>query len=149
MLGHNIIIRPVFHLFGESSCQRFKVMLLAVLPHEFHMSSTWLCLEGVATMLSTMWLAALQHEFHMATMLLAILQHEFHMDPSAGRGTKNLFLANHMIFPCLSPIHGKFMDSSCGWPFYNMEVHVVKRPTTWVWPCMALVICSSRKYRIS
>ena len=22
-------------------------------------------------------------------------------------------------------------DTACGWPFYNMEVHVVKRPTTW------------------
>ena len=118
-------------------------MLLAILQHEFPMVLSWGHGHHVVGHFTT-WLPHGHVMGGVAIMLLAILQHEFHMDPSAGRGTKNLFLANHMIFPCLSPLHGKFMDSSCGWPFYNMNLHVVKRPTTCcVWPKM----CSEkRKY---
>ena len=109
-------------------------MLLAILQHEFPMVLSWGHGHHVVGHFTT-WLLHGHVMGGVAIMLLAILQHEFHMDPSAGRGTKNLFLANHMIFPCLSPLHGKFMDSSCGWPFYNMNLHVVKRPTTCcVWP---------------
>ena len=123
-------------------------MLLAILQHDFPMVLSWGHGHHVVGHFTT-WLPHGHVMGGVAIMLLAILQHEFHMDPSAGRGTKNLFLANHMIFPCLSPLHGKFMDSSCGWPFYNMNLHVVKRPTTCcVWPGSLLYwqeVCTLKK----